>query len=86
MLDNTAMVLRFEGGHGFDPESGKSNLSHSTENMVALVAGGAGALRRGVHLVARDVHPARVVATCLQGVGLEDRLGEVSGRVPGVIG
>src|SRR5207249_4208300 len=39
ILDSAALVLLFEGGHGFDAEGGNPNSSHSSENMIALVAG-----------------------------------------------
>ncbi|MEM6958139.1 MAG: DUF1552 domain-containing protein [Myxococcota bacterium] len=82
LLDHTAVVLLFEGGFGYDPEGVKNNAAHSTEDMPALVAGRVGGLRGGVHISAIDSHPAQVVASCMQAVGLEDRLGEVSGRIP----
>src|SRR5262249_33523678 len=45
VLDNCAIAFLHEGGHGFDPSSGKMNSSHSTENMACLVAGHAGGLK-----------------------------------------
>ena len=41
LLDSTALVLLFEGGSGYDPESNTTGLPspHSTENMIALVGG-----------------------------------------------
>jgi hypothetical protein len=85
ILDNTAMVLTFEGGHGFDPES-PDNLhsAHSTENMVALIAGHAGGLNKsgGQHLVATDRHPVEVVNTAMHAVGVDADLGEVAGEFP----
>src|SRR5581483_1505698 len=51
MLDNIAMPMLFEGGHGYDPEADKMNSSHSTENMAVLLAGRAGGLKPGQHLV-----------------------------------
>lgn len=86
ILDSTAIVLLFEGGFGFDPEGSADNSTHSTENMVALVGGGAGGLTPGVHVQTDEAHPAQVVASALEAVGLEDRLGEVEGRVAGLFG
>lgn len=84
LLDHTAVVLLFEGGHGHDPESGGNNASHSSENMSALIGGRAGGLRGGVHIPTERAHPAQVVASAMQAVGMEDRLGEVEGRIPGL--
>ncbi|MBW2461615.1 MAG: hypothetical protein JRH11_08200 [Deltaproteobacteria bacterium] len=85
VLDSTAVVCLFEGGHGHDPASGRSHSSHSTENMAALVAGGAGGLTRGEHIVAPPDanHPANVLITAMNAVGVSaDSLGEVSGAIP----
>ncbi|HZO13297.1 MAG TPA: DUF1552 domain-containing protein, partial [Polyangiaceae bacterium] len=35
LLDHTALLLLFEGGHGYDPSDGAPNRAHSTENMAA---------------------------------------------------
>ena len=82
LLDSTAVVLLFEGGHGWDPEGVREGAAHSTENMVALVAGRVGGLRGGVHIPTDGVHPSRVLASAMQAVGMEDRLGEIEGRLP----
>jgi hypothetical protein len=83
LIDNTAIVMLFEGGHGFDPEGGSQNV-HSSENMAALVAGRAGGLNPsgGRHIVAPGEHPARVVISAMQAVGAGDQLGELSGVIP----
>jgi hypothetical protein len=84
VLDSTAVVCLFEGGHGYDPASGNDHSSHSTENMAALVAGGAGGLVRGQHIVAPSSanHPANVLITAMNAVGVPtDTLGEVSGTI-----
>lgn len=87
LLDHTAVVMLFEGGYGFDPESGADGHAHSTENMIALVGGRAGGLVPGVHISAPGMHPANAVVTALQAVGLTGgTLGEVSGVIPGLIG
>jgi Protein of unknown function (DUF1552) len=88
LLDNTAVVLLFEGGYGYDPESGNDGLSaHSTENMVALVGGHAGGLNAagGQHIVKTDWHPANAVLSAMNAVGVaadSETLGEVVGRIP----
>jgi hypothetical protein len=83
MLDNTAMVLLFEGGHGYDPEGGNQDV-HSSENMAVLVAGRAGGLNPtgGKHIVKAGEHPTRVVTSAMQAVGAGETLGEVSGVIP----
>lgn len=88
LLDNTAVVLGFEGGWGFDPQGNAGNSPHSTENMVLLVGGHAGGLNTsgGRHIVAQGVHPTAVLNTALQAVGVESTLGEVSEKVDELIG
>jgi hypothetical protein len=87
LLDHTAMVLLWEGGHGFDAETGKGASPHSTENMMALVAGRAGGLRPGRHVRAKDRHPAQVVLSAMNAVGATTpRLGEVEGPLPELFG
>jgi hypothetical protein len=83
VLDNTAMVLLFEGGHGYDPEGGDNDV-HSSENMAVLIAGRGGGLNPngGQHIVAPDEHPTKVVTSAMQAVGAGDTLGEVSGVIP----
>ena len=83
LLDNTALVLLFEGGNGYDPEEGAVNSSHSTENMAALVAGRAGGLEAGKHVKTAKAHPAQVVLSAMNAVGYDsDSLGEVQGAIP----
>jgi hypothetical protein len=83
VLDSTALVLLFEGGHGYDPEGNSKNAAHSTENMSALIAGRAGGLKPGQHVVAKDKHPANVVISAMNGAGvMGDTLGEVKGNIP----
>jgi hypothetical protein len=82
LLDHTAMVLVLEGGHGWDPEGPKPRSAHSTENMVAFIAGRAGGLNPGQHVVAKDKHPAQVVNSALNAVGVPGNLGEVVGNIP----
>lgn len=83
MLDNTAIVSLWEGGHGFDPGGNKQNSTHSTENMMCLVAGRAGGLKPGRHIVAAGKHPAHVLVSAMKAVGgTANALGEVTGDVP----
>ena len=87
MMDNTAMLFLLEGGHGFDPGSGKTWSSHSTENMACLVAGKVGGLKAGQHLKATGMHPAQVLLTAMRAAGYSgSSLGEVSGEIPGLRG
>ena len=83
MLDSSAMAFLLEGGHGWDPEGVKDNSSHSTENMAVMLAGRAGGLQPGQHVVAAGKHPANVLITAMKAVGvLSDTLGEVTGDLP----
>lgn len=82
LLDNAALVLLHEGGHGYDPGSGSSNSSHSTENMACMIAGRAGGLSPGRHVVAADEHPGHVLNSAMLAVGVEQDLGQVSGTLP----
>jgi len=87
MLDHTALVLVFEGGFGYDPEGLSNNRAHSTENMVALVAGRAGGLSPGQHLVQTGTHPASVTLSVMQAAGANvDALGEIDTNVPELFG
>jgi hypothetical protein len=81
LLDNTALALMAEGGNGHDPESGSDGRAHSSENMGCLVAGHAGGLRPGRHIVARDRHPASVLLSLMNAVGVDGPLGEVTERL-----
>lgn len=88
ILDNTALVLTFEGGLGYDPEQDKQGSSHSSENMMVVVGGRAGGLNKngGQHIVATKEHPARVITTVMGALGGPTKLGEVSGTIPGLVG
>ncbi len=88
IIDKTAMVLTFEGGWGYDPESGESGRAHSTENMVVLIGGNAGTLNAsgGQHLRAEGRHPVEVINTAMQAVGVDEPLGEVEGTFPELLG
>jgi hypothetical protein len=82
LIDNTAALFLHEGGHGLDTATGKQNSSHSTENMACLIAGRAGGLKPGKHVVAKDKHPANVLITAMNAVGVPGNLPEVSGNIP----
>ncbi|MDX2051393.1 MAG: DUF1552 domain-containing protein [Polyangiaceae bacterium] len=80
VLDNCAMVLLFEAG---SEDDGNVGNPHTGENMWALVAGGAGGLKRGHHIAAANQpHPCNVLISLMQAVGLQTNThGEISGRV-----
>jgi hypothetical protein len=85
MLDNTVLVLLNEAGHGHDylVASHPDNQTHSTENMACLVAGRAGGLKPGKHIVTSKAHPAQVLISAMNAAGVaQTTLGEVSGTVP----
>lgn len=89
VLDNCALVLIHEGGHGYDALDDKINSAHSTENMACLIAGGAGNLKMGHHIVAPSSqrHPGNVILTAMNAVGLTtNTFGEVtSGPIAALI-
>jgi hypothetical protein len=81
LLDTTVLVFVNEGGLG--PAEGRNPSSHSTDNMMALVAGGrALGLKLGQHIKADGEHPARVLLSAMHAVGVPaPSLGDVSGRL-----
>ncbi|MFB6352142.1 MAG: DUF1552 domain-containing protein [Bradymonadaceae bacterium] len=89
VLDNTVVLYVPEGGHGFNPESGEDDQSHSTENMAVVVSGKPDKLVNGMHIKAPsngNNHPANVYISAMDAVGVPNnhRLGEVQGVVPGL--
>jgi hypothetical protein len=82
LLDSCAVLFLHEGGHGLDTATGKQNSTHSTENMACLIAGRAGGLKPGKHVAAKDKHPANVLISAMNAVGLAGNLGEISGGIP----
>jgi hypothetical protein len=81
VLDNTVLVFVNEGGLG--PAEGKNPASHSTDNMMVVVAGGrALGLRPGRHIKTAGEHPARALVAAMNAVGVATpALGEVTGRI-----
>ena len=89
VLDHCAVIFLFEGGHGGDPEFGQAWSSHTTENMVAMMAGRAGGMVPGQHIVApaSSNHPMNVMISGMNAVGVTTQSqGDVSGTIPGVFG
>ncbi len=88
LLDHTAAVLVFEGGWGYDPESGEELNVHSSENMAALIAGRVGGLNPGggQHVSNAGGHPTQVINTALRALGIDHEMGEVSGAVDALLG
>jgi hypothetical protein len=82
VLDNAVLVLLHEGGHGYDPGAAADNSAHSTENMACMIAGRAGGLQAGRHVVATGMHPGNVLVTAMEAVGVDSDLGQVSGAIP----
>jgi hypothetical protein len=55
--------------------------------MACLIAGRAGGLKTGIHVDANGMHPANVLITAMNAVGVQtNTLGEVSGVVPELLG
>ncbi len=78
VLDRTVLTMVFEGGWGHDPETGDIG-THSTENMVVLVAGGRGlGLAPGRHVRGHGAHPAAVLLAGARACGYEGPLGDVA--------
>ncbi len=88
ILDNTALVLVFEGGMGYDPEQDQNGSPHSTENMAVMIGGLAGGLNAsgGKHIRAPGAHPVQCINTVMNALGYQGQLGEVSGTIPGLVG
>ena len=81
LLDNCAVVFMIEGGNGaYEAASG---FSHSLDEMVYMVAGGAGGLRRGEHIAAPSgTHPMQLLISAMNAVDVDlDTVGEVSGAM-----
>ncbi len=93
VLDNTAALFIMEGGKGLTPDpqrsgDGGGDPNHSVDNAVAFLAGRVGGLAAGQHvnLTGQDLHPATVITTAFQALGVEPSLGEISGAVDALFG
>jgi hypothetical protein len=82
VLDHCALVLLFEGGRGLDPQTDSADSVHSTQNMAALIAGGAGGMIQGRHIVTDRAHPASVTLCAMHAVGVPGAFGEVTAEIP----
>lgn len=76
LLDHTVVVFLMEAGAG-------SAAPHTSERMAAIVAGGSSAgIRQGQHIIANGQHPASVLLTAMNAVGVSaGALGEISDQV-----
>jgi hypothetical protein len=83
LLDNTAVVLAFEGGIGHDYQTGENGSPHSTENMTMLYAG-ARMNRAGQHTDGGRAHPAQLFVAAMRAVGVSDALGEINTPLAGI--
>lgn len=82
-LDRSAVVFLTEGGKGGREADGGGDVNHSTDNMIMLLAGRAGGLEPGQHVVApADMHPAAILNTAMQAIGVDERLGEIEATLP----
>ncbi len=88
VLDNSVLVFMPEAGHGIQLNDGASNFAtHSVDRMILLVAGRAGGLMPGRHIISQNAHPGQVLISAMQGVGYtEDTFGEVTGNLPELFG
>jgi hypothetical protein len=84
LLDSCAVVYLTEAGGGYSYENGSAFSAHSTDNMAMFIAGGAGGLVRGQHIVAPNGanHPSNVLISAMHAVGVEEDLGDVEGYIP----
>ena len=81
LLDNTALVFMTEGGFAGEQQS-PSSVSHSTANMLTVLAGRTGTVAKGEHTdFGNNAHPAQALITALAGIGIHTDLGEISGAL-----
>jgi hypothetical protein len=78
LVDHAAVLFLFESG---------AKSAHSTDKMACLLAGRAGGLQPGRHVVATGAHPGQVVLSAMNAVGVPgNTFGEVSGALPALFG
>jgi Protein of unknown function (DUF1552) len=89
VLDNCAMAFLIEGGFRSATTTVPGGHSHTTENMACLVAGGAGGLKQGHHVVAPNGanHPCNVLVSLMNAAGVDvTSLGDVQGAIGDLFG
>ncbi len=90
LLDQTAVVFVTEYGYlpkGQAPELPGELSSHSSRNMVALLAGRPGGLKPGRHFAMGNVvHPASVIVSAMRAVGVPKPLGQITTHIPELFG
>lgn len=75
ILDNTFVVMT----------TAEAATAHSRTNLTYLVSGCPDKIKNGHHVAAGGVHPARLLVSGLQAIGMNtNKLGEVSGRIDGL--
>jgi len=85
VLDNSALVYLNEGGEGDNPD--RTDGSHATKGLAGLIAGRAGGLKSGVHLLAPAGanHPGNLLITAMNAVGVPtNTYGDITGPMPGL--
>gem|GEM_PF-4326922 len=80
LLDEVTAGLFFEAGHG--QYQGRMN-AHSGDEMACLIAGNG--MKLGEHIRLLGEHPAKVLASMLSAVGLDAKLGELTGANPALL-
>ena len=87
LLDSCALALLIEGGFRASDTTVPGGHSHTTENMVCLVSGGAGGLKRGHHIPAAGSHPVQVLLSLMKAVDAPSgSLGDISGTIDALFG
>ena len=76
VLDHTAIVMVFEGAA--DEMVG---YAHRTEAMPVLIAGRAGGLKGGQHILGNGRHPAQVLLSAMNAVGVAGPLGAITKNI-----
>jgi len=83
LLDQTAIVFINEAGMADEDLGDHENTSHSSRNMMALVAGRAGGHQPGRHIAMNNaVHPSSAIVSAMRMVGCNDPLGELDTDIP----